>query len=203
MAPSSGRQTIKAGSMQALDKALDEVGMGEDFAVGAMLGTRGVDDAFDEIDGSSKFLFATFLGRGGGSGGVGGVGGRGGGGGGGHLSPSHDDESWDDDDDDDDDAEEEEDELAMVEPLADQGAAAAASGGVIHSLGSGHCRLNPFGGAAAVMSAATRRGGAEDRSVELETTLRVVVADGNGQGTSHPEDMSPKSGTLTLTRGEH
>jgi hypothetical protein len=55
------RQSIKAGSMQALDKALDEIGIGEDFAVGAMLGTKGIDDAFDESDGSSNFLFASFL----------------------------------------------------------------------------------------------------------------------------------------------
>ena len=87
--------------MQALDKALDEIGIGEDFAVGAMLGTKGIDDAFDESDGSSNFLFASFLVRGGG----------GGGGGAPHPAPSLDDESWDDDEDDDDE-EDDEDELA-------------------------------------------------------------------------------------------
>jgi len=172
-APSSGRQSIKAGSMQALDKALDEIGIGEDFAVGAMLGTKGIDDAFDESDGSSNFLFASFLVRGGGGGGSGAP----------HPAPSLDDESWDDDEDEDDD-EDDEDELALV---ADRGAASTAGGGVIHSLGNGHSRVNPFGG-----SAVKGRGGAEDESVELETTLQIVVADGDGEGTSHPEDMSRK-----------
>ena len=171
--------------MQALDKALDEIGIGEDFAVGAMLGTKGIDDAFDESDGSSNFLFASFLVRGGG----------GGGGGAPHPAPSLDDESWDDDEYEDDD-EDDEDELALV---ADQGAASTAGGGVIHSLGNGHSRVNPFGGSAvkgrggaedeSVEWRSVRRG-AEDESVELETTLQIVVADGDGEGTSHPEDMS-------------